>query len=989
MRNFLLLTMVFYFLALPLAQGDILRVILVGLPEGSQAECDNSQATLRWDRRTAIANLEILCPAQPEWKQLTIKVTPAQSGTTTLRLRCHDVTNTSWLLLDNLEARGITLHNGDFELLDQKALFQDWKCSSVNIVDTPGLAQSGTRAARISYHRSIYQKLTLQQGQPFELTLSCRLEVPVTRPAAATKSVFTIPEGSNVVYDPNAPSSHPLIVSTGRLDLRPTYENCSIYINGTAAEKENPPEVRLSWRRAGDTDWKAAMRPVYVGLENAWRGSLFQLSEDCEYELRVEFWQNGTLQTVLEERFRTRNSKVNISRTVVLPPGEVTQEIQSGSDDAYLRYTSNGAVLKGVPGKSRAVFFLQDISNVIFENMVVDASGFQDGFHVDNCRNIIFRNCEIYGFGRQGIRRYEKGVSHIGGLFKDSSSNRAFYDEQAFRLIRTRNILIERCLVHSPAFTANLWVFSHPSGAACIKVTDADNTVVRFNDFIGRDGARFIDHIQGPSNGAFRGGFTRDADVYGNFFAFSNDDAAEMEGGSLNMRFYSNRIEGTLSGISTGCCLMGPSYVIGNLLAHPGDEAGFWSAAHKNGGGADLRARGLVYILHDTMANSWRPRRGAIGSFSLPDPDTMPPIKGISRNNILVASESIFHLKSWDQFGTDCDGDLMHNSSPMAEEDYAEIRKRGLEPNGIFAAALYTNEDTGDFRLRPESPGYQAALPIPGWEGFPHCGAYTGRAGEWFPPRPLALEPSRIFVKWRRTEAAPQELVVKANCSTPFSIWQNDDFFAITPATGEFVSGQSLTFTVTLRPENMAAERRYNGAFLIRTPDGLSLPVTVYADRNGELANVLADQDNVHPGRRITAEIAPTLNVFDFNLPHSGIYYALIKYRSAQPTLGVKLAISVNDQPLEAKTKYNYDSWLILSSKDMGSAYFQGLVLPAGSNRITFDLAKTEIAVSKDSSKYPLPVFTPAQDFEFTQVLLLQDPTPVMRHLQGERHPLQ
>ena len=62
----------------------------------------------------------------------------------------------------------------------------------------------------------------------------------------------------------------------------------------------------------------------------------------------------------------------------------------------------------------------------------------------------------------------------------------------------------------------------------------------------------------------------------------------------------------------------------------------------------------------------------------------------------------------------------------------------------------------------------------------------------------------------------------------------------------------------------------------------------------------------------------------------------------------------------------------------MGSAYFQGLVLPAGSNRITFDLAKTEIAVSKDSSKYPLPVFTPAQDFEFTQVLLLRDPTPVM-----------
>ena len=73
------------------------------------------------------------------------------------------------------------------------------------------------------------------------------------------------------------------------------------------------------------------------------------------------------------------------------------------------------------------------------------------------------------------------------------------------------------------------------------------------------------------------------------------------------------------------------------------------------------------------------------------------------------------------------------------------------------------------------------------------------------PARPLALEPSRIFVKWRRTEPLLRT-VVKANCSTPFSIWQNDDFFAITPATGNLFSGQSLTFTVTLRPENMAAE---------------------------------------------------------------------------------------------------------------------------------------------------------------------------------------
>ncbi len=878
MRIFFWLAVSFFFIPSPVTSADILRVILVGLPEGSQAECDDGQATVRWDRRSEIANLEVLCPANPEWQQLKIKVKPAQSGKVALRLRCNEVTDNCWLLLDNLSAEGITINNGDFEQLNAENLFRSWKGSAENLVEAPDKIQNGQRAARISYRKTISQQFDCREGEDFELSLFHRLEIPIPRRAPVpAPSVFVIPEGSNVIYDPNAPTANPLIVSTGRLDIRPTLENCAVYINGTEEEKQNPPEVRLSYRQVGDQDWQLALTPIYVGIENAWRGSIFQLREDTEYELLVEFLQDGIRQSALQEKFSTRSSEVNIEQTIVLPAGELTAEILPGSEAAYRRYTSNGAVVKGVPDSSRAVFYLQGLNNVVFENLVVDASGFQDGFHLDNCQNIIFRNCEIYGFGRQGVRRFEQGVSHPGGMFKDKSSakasTKAFYDEQAFRLIRTRNILIERCLVHSPAFTANLWVFSHPSGAACIKVTDADNTVVRFNDFIGRDGARFIDHIQGPSNGAFRGGFTRDADVHGNFFAFSNDDAAEMEGGSLSMRFYGNRIEGTLSGVSTGCCLMGPSYVIGNLFAYPGDEAGFWGSAHKNGGGAGRLARGVVYILHDTMANSWRPVRGAVNSFSLPAPETMPPIKAIVRNNILIASEFIYHFKHWDQFGTDCDGDLMHNSNPKALEDYAAIKERGLEPNGIFGAALYENEEAGDFRLKPESPGYNQALPLSGLKGYPHCGAFTGRAGEWFPPRPLPLEPSSIFVKWLLGQAAsPQEVTVKAHRDTSFVVWQNDDFFSVEPTAGTILSGQSLTFTVALRPEKMATARRYNGAFLIRTPEGLSLPITVYADRNGDWEKILADSTNVHLGQR-TIESAPAaLNVFDFNLPEEGIY---------------------------------------------------------------------------------------------------------------------
>ena len=66
--------------------------------------------------------------------------------------------------------------------------------------------------------------------------------------------------------------------------------------------------------------------------------------------------------------------------------------------------------------------------------------------------------------------------------------------------------------------------------------------------------------------------------------------------------------------------------------------------------------------------------------------------------------------------------------------------------------------------------------------------------------------------------------------SSPFRIRINEgvDWFRVSPSEG--VLNAETVFTVTLHPEKLRMAKRYSGAFLIRFPNGLSRPVTVYAD---------------------------------------------------------------------------------------------------------------------------------------------------------------
>ena len=83
--------------------------------------------------------------------------------------------------------------------------------------------------------------------------------------------------------------------------------------------------------------------------------------------------------------------------------------------------------------------------------------------------------------------------------------------------------------------------------------------------------------------------------------------------------------------------------------------------------------------------------------------------------------------------------------------------------------------------------------------------------------------------------AAEQRKVVftvTASEPTPFRIRKNfdNDWFKVEPSSGTLKPGDNR-FTVTFLSERMQDYRYWRGAFLIRTPEGLSRVMTVYAER--------------------------------------------------------------------------------------------------------------------------------------------------------------
>lgn len=229
------------------------------------------------------------------------------------------------------------------------------------------------------------------------------------------------------------------------------------------------------------------------------------------------------------------------------------------------------------------------------------------------------------------------------------------------------------------------------------------------------------------------------------------DDAIELDGNAANVRFLRNRVTNTRGGISMAPPLVGPLYVIGNVVhdlqtGHATIEGQpelvtFHGQPFKLNVGDTTRA-GSVYFYHNTCVAGGD---GAGYGFNLYIPARIEAFT--SRNNVFVCdTQDVYRITisrlSWSP-RLDLDVNAFHqrNTSRMGEvnvggqisilDDLKDLRSSfGHERGSLQTDPLFVDVAARNLRLLPSSPLIDAGEVIPGvndrlYQGMaPDIGAY-------------------------------------------------------------------------------------------------------------------------------------------------------------------------------------------------------------------------------------------------------------------------
>lgn len=609
-----------------------------------------------------------------------------------------------------------------------------------------------------------------------------------------------------------------LALAAGELQAGPSFNSCSYYYNSDTSS------IRVEYKSTADADWRAAHEPVRDQPAKIYKGSLFNLSEDTAYEIRILSSKDNTI--IKQAQFRTWNSNPPVARTIQIKGALVISE--RGTPDAWIKYTASEDIVSDSTAQD-AVIVLKDAAYIILENLTIKG-GKRHAILVENSENIRILNCDLSGWGRIGEQQFDNTKAR--GKYQDSEGNLINLDG-GIQIRRSANTVVERCYMHDPRGRANSWAFSHPTGPQGVVVEyTKGGTVLRWNDMVGSDEHRWNDVIECNSNSSPEGGFYRDSDITGNFLAFGNDDGIELEGGGMNVRFIGNKVEGTLCGISLGPCLIGPQYAIGNLIVNPGDESGLALMFLKNS--HRLEQHGKRFIYNNTF-HGFGPSSSAFGHYGSKTNATAT--LGTMRNNIFVCNASRLPA-DWART-ENFDNDLfwVDRARPSSEQFVAAFRKYGQEKNAITADPLLAAPATGNYRLSDKSPARGKAVEVPGVTAAnDNLGAFHNNTTD-IPLRPLALRASPEQLAFPATGGtATVTLSLPSSAAEPvsFQIRQNNvfDWFTVSPSTGNIAPGETLKLTININATKLTGRPLFRGAFLVRTPEGLSRPVTIYAKGN-------------------------------------------------------------------------------------------------------------------------------------------------------------
>lgn len=623
----------------------------------------------------------------------------------------------------------------------------------------------------------------------------------------------------------------------------PSFESISVYLPGEGTGST----VKLFYKEAGTTEWKTAFDPVYDGKLNQFRGSIVKLFEDTVYDVKAEIYQVGQLVKTETATVTTWTSNPVIAETIPLSSlysgGVLNIDGMVGSENGWIKIINDtGMVIDGQKLGTAAVR-VTNSKYLILENFIV-RGGSRHGIMLNNTSSYIrIINADISGWGREVVGTTETGEL---GQPLDSEGNE-INNDAGIAIYDGYNIVVERSYIHEPNGWANAWggvtmggqtySHSHPEGPNAVFLRGKGGIVLRYNDFVGSDANRYNDVVETYFNENSNGGPYRDADIYGNYLGFGNDDAMELDGGQMNIRFYNNRNEQTYCGVSIVPNMLGPSYVFNNISFNMGDFRGSGGGAVVKGGGNESLGLGWSFLFNNTYFT----KTNGFANYGFQSRSDM---RAYTRNNIIVLMRSPANgvnnirdsnLRPENSFDYDALGNTTTSDGVGGITAYP-----GNETHAQWGVAAMDDPLHGVFTLKStvgakEVNVIDKGAVIPNFTdqysgSAPDIGAIESGESSLFPKRPIPLTSDKYNLRILPEVDSGTFTISPGSYSGPYTIRKaaSDDWYTVTPTSGTFTANSSITFTVTVDRSKASFDKSWEFSTLfVRLPDGYSVPVSI------------------------------------------------------------------------------------------------------------------------------------------------------------------
>ncbi len=613
--------------------------------------------------------------------------------------------------------------------------------------------------------------------------------------------------------------------TNGDLKLVPTYENIGYYFDNDT----NAADATVTYKETSSSEYKTAYTPYYDSIGKQFRGSITGLKDNTEYTVRIEL-NDGTIK---EKTVKTWNNNPTIGTTVKLSDiytgGALTISNYHGNENSWIRIDGEGMTIDGT-NSSEAVF-IADSSYVIVENLKV-TGGDRTGILVaSSAENVRISNCDISGWGRRGV--YDEGYMNYvadGGLVN--------YDA-GIRMLDAKGITVEKCYIHDSAARTNSWKPDdarpavHPQGSCGIYYQVDKGCVIRYNDIIGNDDHRFNDAIEGMDNTANYGGAARDTDIYGNMIFGCEDDGVELDGGQMNVRFYNNRIEQTLCGVSTAPQGFGPAYIYRNLITNSGTTLDNYSVGTgiKAGGTTSLNMQengqsdmGTLYIFNNTIDADLDPIKNV--GITISNTNIIEYHANIVNNILVSRKASGVALKNT---YANISKDIISNNMTYGTVDVGTL-------GNVSGVAGQPSYEDGTRKLTTNSAGKDMGIVIAGFTedydgAAPDMGAFEYGTNDIVPYRPINVIADKYILDLS-AGAKTVTITLNEGAELEYSVQKSAalNWLTVSENRGTLNAGTQKTITFTA-DRTKISHREGNALVLIRFSNGYSIPVSIFCSK--------------------------------------------------------------------------------------------------------------------------------------------------------------